>query len=261
MTRALDHKTQFAWRPTSFGQIRKVPATEAQHWGELGRYKVYPRQRTRGDDWTHEEISRLVAFLDQGYDYDACAQKLGRTPGAIRVKVKRLRCPMSKRPTVLTARAVAQLLGKGCVKSVVRWIERGTLKGHNAGRFWRVCWDDLMLFLCDERSWPMWDAARITDSDLRAEMLALRAHEGAYLTQAEVARRYHVGVGAVVQWLDKGWLPFVHSGGGRGNRMIRERDLEGWVPPCERSKAGIPKRMGRRVVGNAAIVGYQRGVM
>ncbi len=258
MKRALDHKTMFAWQPTSFGRMRKVPATEAERWRELDRFAVYPRRRARGDDWTHEEVSHLVTLLDQGYDYDACARKLGRTRTAIQIKVKRMRCAMSKRPAVLTARAVAQLLGKGCAKSVARWIARGVLNGHFAGRFWRVCWDDLMGFLHDECFWPLWDAARITDGDLRAEMLVLRMHEGAYLTQRDIAARYHVGVEAVGQWLDKGWLPFVHSGGGKGNRMVRERDLVGWVLPCERSKVGIPRRMGRRVEGSAAIVAYER---
>lgn len=263
MKRGLDHKTQFAWRPAPFGRARKVPRTEAARWRELSGYAVHPRQSGCRRDWTHEEISRLVTMLDQGYGYSECAQKLGRTRGAVWIKVKKLRCALTKRPTVLTARGVARLLGKrGSEKAIARWITRGLLQGRavmsGARCIWRVCWDDLMAFLRDERSWALWDPTRIADDDLRAEMLALRAHEGRYLTQGEVAARYHVGVAAVGQWLDKGWLPFARVGGGKGNRVIRECDLAGWVPPCERSRAGIPKRMGRRVEGNAVIVAYER---
>lgn len=265
MTRPLDHKTQFAWRAAPFGRARKVPHAEARRWRELGTYAVHPRRGAR-NDWTHEEISRLVTLLDQGHGYDECAARLGRTRSAIWIKVKRLRLALTKRPTVLTARDVARLLGKrGSEKAIARWIRSGLLKGRSVTTgtrcIWRVCYDDLMTFLRDERSWCLWDAARVTDDDVRAEMSALRAHEGRYLTQGEVAARYCVGVAAVGQWLDKGWLPYLHSGGGKGNRMVRERDLASWVPPCERSKAGIPKRMGRRVVGNAAIVGYERGAL
>lgn len=236
--RALDHKTMFAWQPTPFGRMRKVPPSEAERWRELDRYATYPRAGAQRRDWTHEEVSRLTALLDQGYDYDVCARKLGRTRDAILVKISRLRCAMRKRPAVLTARDVAVLLGKGCAKSVVCWIQRGLLKGRTAGtkHLWRIRWEDLMCFLRDERSWPCWDAERITDADVRAEMLLLRTHEGAYLTQHQVAARYHVGVPTVAQWLDKGWLPFVHTGGGKGNRVVRERELEGWVPPCERPR-------------------------
>lgn len=258
---ALDHNTMFAWRSTSFGRIRKVPPFEAECWGELERYAVYPRNRRRRD-WTHDEVSHLVTLLDQGLDYDAIARRLGRTRTAIQVKVKRARCAMTRRPTVLTAREVAALLGKGCAKSVTRWIADGHLKARaaicNGRRIWRICWDDLMTFLHNPAHWCCWDAARITDAELRQELLDLRTEDGRRLTQGEVAARYHVGRDAVQQWLDKGFLPFVHSGGGKGNRMIRERDLIGWVAPCERSKAGIPKAMGRKIVGTATIVAYER---
>lgn len=262
MRRELDRKTKFAWRPAPFGRGRKVLPAEAARWRELDSYAVYPRQGTRRD-WTHEEINRLVTLLDQGYGYSECAHRLGRTRSAVWIKVKKLRCALTKRPTVLTARDVARLLGKqGSEKAIARWIRGGLLQGRvvttGTRRIWRVCYDDLMRFLRDERSWPLWEAARVTDDDLRAEMCALRAHEGRYLTQGEVAARYHIGVAAVGQWLDKGWLPYVHCGGDKGNRVVRECDLAGWVPPCERSKAGIPKRMGRCVVGHTAIVGYER---
>lgn len=257
--RTLDHNTMFAWRRTSFGRMRKVPPLEGARWPD---YRRRPIMTARRRDWTYEEVDHLVTLLDAGHDYDHIAHRLGRTRTAIIIKTKRLNCKMTRRPTVLTAREVARVLGKGCSKAVVRWVADGRLRARasvcNGRRIWRVCWDDLMAFLRDPSHWCCWDAARITDPDLRQELLALRAGDGPWLTQGEVAARYHVGRETVGQWLDKGFLPFVHSGGGKGNRMIRERDLAGWVAPCERSKAGIPKAMGRRVVGSAAIVGYER---
>jgi len=35
---------------------------------------------------------------------------------------------------------------------------------------------------------------------------------------------------------------------------VPESALLGWIPPCERSKVGIPKHMGRAVVGCTQIV-------
>lgn len=225
--RGLDDKTMFAWRPAPFGRARRVPAAEARRWRELGAYAVYPRRCPSRRDWTYEEVSRLVTLLDEGHGYDACAQKLGRTRYAVYIKAKRMRCVMSKRPTLLNAREIARLLGKGgCERSVARWITGGLLPGRAAisgtRRIWRVRWDDLMAFLRDERFWPCWNAARIADDDLRAEMLALRAHEGAYLTQRQVADCYCVTVAAVGQWLERGWLPYVHSGG--GNTQLAQID-------------------------------------
>lgn len=251
---ALDHNTMFAWRKTSFGRIRKVPVTEAERWQELAK----PYGARKGRDWTHEELDHLVTLLDQGHDYDAIARRLGRTRTAIQVKVKRARCTMTGRPTVLTAREVAALLGKGCSKSVTRWISDGWLTARgavcNGRRIWRICWDDLMAFLQDARYWPAWDPARISDADLRQELTALRADAGRWLSQTEIAARYCVTVAAVGQWIQKGWLRAVRY----GNHLVNERDLDGWVPPCERSKAGIPKAMGRRVEGHRAIVAYER---
>jgi hypothetical protein len=117
-------------------------------------------------------------------------------------------------------------------------------------KIWRVCWDDLMSFLREPRYWMAWDAERITDRDLRAEMRSLRAIAPRWLTIGEVARRYSVISNTVGQWITKGFLPAMRY----GNWYIREDAIAGWLPPCERSKAGIPKGAGRAVIGASAIV-------
>ena len=245
--RTIDQKTQFAPKRTSFGSIRKVPPFEGARW-KNGRAPINSPLRR---DWTHEDVDRLVAMLDNGRDYDYCARQLRRTRTAIIVKTKRLKCKMTNRPTVLTAREVARVLGVSCAKTVAGWIDQGWLKARRAGRIWRITWDDLMAFLENPAGWISWEPERITDVDVREQARALR-HDR-LLTQGEVAARYHVGVETVGQWLDKGWIS-AQRYGARGNRMIPESALLGWVPPCERSKAGIPKRMGRAVVGARMIV-------
>jgi helix-turn-helix protein len=250
--KTIDQKTQFAWKPAPFGRIRKVPPFEGAKWPIYQRRAIKTNLRR---DWTHEDMDRLVSLLDAGFDYDYCARQLRRTRTAIVVKTKRMRCKMTTRPTVLTAREVSRLMGVPCAKTVVRWITQGWLKAKPAvsqGRkIWRVCWDDLMAFLEREEAWISWWPERITDADIRARAQALRQER--LLTQGEVAARFHVGVETVGQWLDKGWLPFRRYGA-RGNRMVPESALLGWIPPCQRSKAGIPKAMGRRVVGANAII-------
>lgn len=247
----VDQKTQFAPKSAPFGRIRKVPPFEAQRWPK------YSHDKGKRRDWTHEEIDRLVTMLDAGHDYSHCARQMRRSEVAIRVKVKRIRKAMTKRPTVLTARQVADLMGVPCSKTVVRWIKQGWLKARsaisNARTIWRITWDDLMAFLERPEGWISWHLERVVDEALREHALAVRQGEDFLLSQADVARRYHVGVETVGQWLDKGWLPAMRYGT-RGNRMIPESALSGWVPPCERSRAGIPKAMGRAVVGANMIV-------
>jgi hypothetical protein len=107
-----------------------------------------------------------------------------------------------------------------------------------------------MAFLFNENYWMAWDVQRITDADLRTEMCKLRATRPCWLTIGEVARRYHVISNTVGQWIEKGFI----SARRYGNWYVREDVIAGWVPPCERSKAGIPRGMGRAVVGANAIV-------
>lgn len=251
--KTLDSKTQFARKPTPFGTIRKVPAFEARRWRNQ-RAAINSNLRR---DWTHEDVDRLVTMLDAGHDYAYCARQLRRTVTAVKVKVKRTRSAMLRRPTVLTARDVAKAMGIPCGKTVIRWIKQGWLQARaamsGAHLIWRITWDSLVAFLEKPEGWISWSAARITDESLRERAMEIRQGEDRLLNQGEVAARYHVSVEAVGQWLDKGFLP-AQRYGARGNRTIPESALLGWIPPCERSRAGIPKGMGRTVVGKSQIV-------
>jgi hypothetical protein len=221
---------------------------------------LIPRGRGPGNAWSWDEELKLIDLVEQGYGYDALAKRMQRTRTAIVLKCKRLGVRVTTTLATLSARDVALLLGKGCAKSVVRWIHLGWLKGRNAGgaghkALWRVQWDDLTAFMANHNTWMAWDAERVTDPALREWALELRqAAGGEWLTIGQVATRFCVDHAAVNQWVHKGFLPAVDY----GNWWFWSADIEGWLPPCERSKAGIPKAMGRRVVGKADIVAAEK---
>lgn len=244
-----DARTMFAWRSAPFGKVRKVPAFEAARWSKR-RERGHPRR------WTYEQQDRLATLLDAGADYTTIARQLGRTRIAIQVQAKRMHMAMTKRPTVLTAHEITRILGLGCSKIVTRWIARGWLTatgrqavGRTTRQIWAVQWDDLMTFLRNRATWMAWNPAQISDADLRAVCSALRADQPRWLSVGDVAERYCVGAGTVGQWIRKGWLKTTRY----GNHYIWEADLDGWVAPYARSRAGIPRGVSRAVVGKIAI--------
>jgi excisionase family DNA binding protein len=244
---SMDDKTIFAWRPAPFGRIRKVPPFEARRWPE---YQRKPHATAKRRDWTHDQVDELHTLLDAGHDYPTIARRLGRSINAIVVKTQRLHCKMTTRPTVLTAREAARIAGVGCAKTIVYWIGLGWLPGkarRTLGkaprRIWAIQYDDLVACLRDRTHWMAYDAACITDEELRAELVAQRAGQPRWLTHAEVAARYGVDRDTVGNWIQRGYLPSQRY----GNHWIWSADLDGWVIPSERSRKGIP-RSARRVV-------------
>lgn len=245
-----DRNTVFAARPAPWrGTIRKVPAIEARRWPVYQRRAIKTVVRR---DWTNNEIDRMVDMLDAGYDLREIAQRMHRTPSAVKIKSTRLGFSMRTRPMVLTAQEVGRILGVACSKRVTDWIKRGWLPGRarrsrqGCERFiWGIRYDDLIAFLRDHRYWMTNDPGRITDRDLRLELTELRAGQPHWLTPGEVARRYCVDVNTVNQWITKGFLPATRY----GNHWIWSAHLDGWVMPSMRSRVGIPHGSGRRVVG------------
>jgi excisionase family DNA binding protein len=196
------------------------------------------RPSVKGRDWTRKAEQELITYVEQGWGYDWIARRLKRSRTAIEVKCKRLGVRITTTKATLSARDVAELLGKRCSKSVRRWIDNGWLNARNAGRperpLWRVQWEDLTAFMENPAYWSTWDPKRIADLALREWAQEIRAEAPKLLTQHEVARRYHVEHKTVAQWIDKGWLTAVRAG--RQNRLIPETALEGFVPPCLRDR-------------------------
>lgn len=204
--------------------------------------------------WRRAEVDLLIRLIDDGYNYDAIARRLKRTPVAVRIKAKRLSHRLLRTRSALGARGAQRLLGLACAKTVTLWIAGYGLKARNGGKpkrpLWRIQWLDLMAWLEDPRHWMAYNPARVTEPALREHLTEIRQGQPRWLAVGEVARRYCVTVGTVHQWRVKGFLSMTRY----GNWWVRESDIEGWVQPCERSKAGIPRYAGRVVTGLDRIV-------
>jgi excisionase family DNA binding protein len=114
-----------------------------------------------------------------------------------------------------------------------------------ARNIWHVQWLDLCAWLDEPTHWMMYDPAACTEPTLREHLIEIRQGRPRWLSIGEVAVQYRVGAHTVHQWVKKGFLPAVRY----GNWWIRESDLAGWRIPSERSRAGIPLGMGRKIVG------------
>lgn len=200
-----------------------------------GQASHTPRQPWRY--WTARETDQLINLVEQGYGYAAIAKRLRRTETAVVQRAKRIGVQITTTNATLSALDVAAHLGIPCSKVVSGWIRRGWLKARGAGTpprvLWRITWEDLTAFLENEAYWIAWRPDRIPDLALREWAQELRAKEERLLSQSDVARRYHVTVKAVGQWIDKGWLPAVRY----GNRRVPASALDGFVPPCMRTAA------------------------
>ena len=110
-------------------------------------------------------------------------------------------------------------------------------------------WLDLMEWLEESTHWMCYDPAKVTERTLREHLTEIRQGQPRWLAVGDVAARYHVGVGTVAQWREKGILPMVRY----GNYWVRESELDGFVPPAQRSLAGIPKGQRRVLDGKDGI--------
>jgi len=186
--------------------------------------------------WSAEDLLRLEELLARGWTDRKIGESLGCSAVAVQVVRKRNGIAPRQR-LILSARAVARRLGIPCSKTVTWWIRAGYLKGRagqRAGpnRMWYVTEDAPVCFLEDERYWHLWSPAAVEPA-LRPWIADLR-NGARFLTTRQVATRLCVGHSAVNAWIRRGLLPAVR----RGNWLVREADLRGFVLPCERSKKG-----------------------
>lgn len=197
-----------------------------------GQAPKKPRQPWRY--WTTKETDQLIDLVEQGYSYAQIAKRLKRTETSVKLRAKRIGVRVTTTNATMSCRDVASHLGIPCSKAVSGWIRRGWLKARDAGKapriLWRITWDDLTAFLENPAHWVAWRGDRIPDLALREWALELRAGEERLLSQSDVARRYHVTIEAVGQWIYKGWLPSVRY----GNRRVPASALDGWIAPIDR---------------------------
>jgi hypothetical protein len=202
-----------------------------------------------GRNWTPGQIDGLIELLALGLSDAEIGRRLGRSAIAVKLKQKRSGLP-SRLRLLLTARSVGRMMGLPCSKTVAWWIRQGYLQcmrpteqmRNRAEKSWRhrrqfrrpwyVSLEAVYDFVADPRYRHLWDEARIVDSGLRAH--ARDSAPERYLTTGQVGQRYFVSHEAVWQWIDKGYLPGVR----RGNWLVPESALRGFVPPGERSRLG-----------------------
>lgn len=206
--------------------------------------------------WTRRQDELLDRGLERGISLAQIAAQVKRTAVAVKVRCKRRGISIrAYRP--MSARQVARRLGipDSDGKTVVRWIERGLLKGHasavGAGRGLRhvVTEEALFEFMANERTWPAWRVDRIPDPALREWAAELRAGTR-FLRVGEVAERLFVNIGTVWDWVTYGHLRSIQW----GNHWIRESDLAGFVPPGMRSRLGLQPGSNRYTADEDAII-------
>lgn len=139
-------------------------------------------------------------------------------------------------------RRVARVMGLKCSKTVAWWINKGYLKARRGqpvgrSRMWYISEDALHRFLADPAYWHLWTPDRVTDALLRGWVSEIR-NRTRFLTTGQVGALLGVKHTTVNDWIHKGLLPAVRH----MNWLIRESDLRGFIPPCERSKKGRPRR-------------------
>ena len=210
-----------------------------------------------GRPWTPAEDDIIEELTARHLTDQAIGRRLGRSATAVHVRRKRQRIP-SRRATVLSARSVADQLGLACPKRVGWWIEQGWLRGRRgqpagASRQWVVPEEALLEFLQDARYWHVWRVDEIPERALREWAAEVRSGVR-YLTTGMVGERVGVNPATVQTWIAAGLLPAVR----RANWLVRESDLAGFVPPCERPRAGMalrewtPEEDGQLLAGRAS---------
>lgn len=181
-------------------------------------------------NWTEAEYELLDDLLDRGSSDSTIARSLGRTVAAIRLKRARRHLP-SRTERTLTANRVRETLGIGSARPIRTWIQRRWLSARKVGALWVIREEALLDFLATPDHWHLWDPSRITDPTLREWAEELRGGVR-YLTVREVAARVGVSASAAYNWVSHGRLRAVR----RGNWLVRESDLDGFVPPCDRPR-------------------------
>lgn len=190
-------------------------------------------------EWTPDEESILEELIERGYSMEACGSQLGRSANSVKIKAKRLGMRLRTDRRSLTCRDVARIMGIGCGKTIVGWVERGWLTPVQQDRpvkgNWRFDEHALWDFVTIGDAHMTWSPDRITDPELRAYAREIRATAPRWLCPSEVAKRLGVSLGAVNDWIHKGLLTGVKY----PNWWIREDVLAGFVVPCSISKQRV----------------------
>lgn len=172
----------------------------------------HANQHERAAAWTPAEEQFVRANRWRMSD-EELGQALGRSREAISIYWQRnLRLPMrSKDPECPTAREVGRMLGLGCSKTVVRWIEEGILPGYQLPmdrQVWGIPRQALVRFVVNPENWIYFRTERVEDPYLRrlVELRRARWHD-AWWTPGQVCAYHGVTQGAINRAILEGRLP------------------------------------------------------
>lgn len=230
----LDDRTAFAWKRTSFGWIKKVPASEIHRWHESGTPITVKKRRA----WTLDERERVSDLFEQGYTIDEVAAIIGRTRSAIICLPSNYRFnAMTKHVLVLSAEQAAAIMGmSGGGKAIVNWVRQGWLRGRvvpvRKQHHWRILYDDLEAMLYNRMTWMAWTPERITDDHLRAVAHQLRAGQPRWISAGDVSRRKHVHTNTTNMWRQRGEITGVRW---MGRYWYWEPDIDSFVMRSKRT--------------------------
>ena len=188
--------------------------------------------------WSPEDLMRLEEMLGAGMSDTIIGRRLGCTALAVNIVRKRRGIP-ARRTFFNSGRTIARRLGiPSGDKTVTWWLQKGYLRGRRGQgcgpyKGWYVTDEALFDFLADARYWHLWGPERIRDLEL-ADWAAENRNGTRFLTTGEAGQRLGVGHSTVNEYIRGGLLRAVR----RGNWLIREQDLAGFVLPCERSRKG-----------------------
>jgi len=190
-------------------------------------------------DWRPDEDTTLKTMIDEGFDYAAIGEKLGRSTYGVMLHAQRLGYRMTHTLAQRTATDVKNLLGSGDAKTVASWITKfGWLEAQVTGprRIYRVSWEALFTMLEDRLTWMGWKPETIVDLAVREWALELRNDQGYWISAGEMGRRFHVVVQAPQAWVEKRYFVPGDTAVKYGNWWFWSEAVETLVPPGRRSR-------------------------
>lgn len=179
-----------------------------------------------------------MEMLEAGMTDPEIGEHFGVTKGAI----KHVRDRFGMRPTSrihYSAIRVAELLGV-THSIVIAWIDEGLLHAERGVQRWtrhqwRISFMDIVEFLENPDNDHLWEPDAV---DRLFSQQAERRATVRFLTLDEVGQRYGRASTTAWYWIQRGMLPAVK----RRRWLVRESDLEGFVPPEQRKRINGPKR-------------------
>lgn len=189
-------------------------------------------------DWRPDEDTTLKTMIDEGCDYVAIGEKLGRSTYGVMLHAARIGYRMTATHAQLSATDVKNLLGIGDAKTVASWITKFQwldAKVSGPRRIYRISWDALFGMLENRLTWMAWKSEQITDLAVREWAIELRKDNGHWISAGAMGRRFNVVVQAPQAWVEKRYFVPGDTAVKYGNWWFWSKAVETFVPPAQRS--------------------------